>query len=88
MAKTAQARKRVRQAARRRPRNVSLRSKVRTYIKMVRQAIAEEDKAAAQEAYKQAVPIIDHGSSEGVLHKNAAARHKSRLNAKVRALGG
>jgi small subunit ribosomal protein S20 len=55
---------------------------------MVRQAIAEEDKAAAQEAYKQAVPIIDHGSSEGVLHRNAAARHKSRLNAKVRALGG
>ncbi|MEE9559431.1 MAG: 30S ribosomal protein S20 [Acidiferrobacterales bacterium] len=88
MANTAQARKRVRQATRRRPRNVSLRSKVRTYIKMVRQAIAEEDKAAAQEAYKQAVPIIDHGSSEGVLHRNAAARHKSRLNAKVRALGG
>jgi small subunit ribosomal protein S20 len=55
---------------------------------MVRQAIAEEDQAAAQEAYKQAVPIIDQGSSKGVLHKNAAARHKGRLNAKVRALGG
>lgn len=78
----------MRQAAWRRPRNVSLRSKVRTYIKMVRQAIAEEDQVAAREAYKQAVPIIDLGSSKGVLHKNAAARHKSRLNTKVRALGG
>lgn len=87
MANSPQARKRARQAAKRRPRNFSLRSKVRTYIKMVQQAIATEDRAAAQEAYRKAVRVIDQVADKGVVHKNTAARHKSRLNARIRALG-
>jgi len=87
LANSAQARKRARQTAQRRPRNFSLRSRVRTYINVVRQAIAEEDQAAAAQAYRRAVKVIDQVCNKGVLHKNTAARQKSRLNAKVRALG-
>jgi small subunit ribosomal protein S20 len=87
LANSAQARKRARQAARRRPRNFSLRSKVRTYINVVRQAITADDQAAAAQAYRRAVKVIDQVCNKGVLHRNTAARQKSRLNARVRALG-
>lgn len=87
MANTAQARKRARQAQERRPRNFSLRSKARTYIKAVLQAVANQDKAAAQQAYKDAVRVIDKVTNKGVLHKNTAARQKSRLSARLRTLG-
>jgi len=61
-------------------RNVSLRSYVRTAIKKVLRAIEAGDKDAAVIAYKDAVPAIDRSVSKGIMHKNTAARNKSRLN--------
>ena len=86
MANTPSAAKRARQAEQRRARNASRRSILRTYIKKVVRAIEAKDKDAAQAAYNQAVPIIDRMVTQGIIHKNKAARHKSRLNAGVRAL--
>ncbi|HZC03437.1 MAG TPA: 30S ribosomal protein S20 [Gammaproteobacteria bacterium] len=86
MANTPSAAKRARQAEQRRARNASRRSVLRTYIKKVVRAIEAKDKDAAQAAYSQAVPIIDRMVTQGIIHKNKAARHKSRLNAGVRAL--
>jgi small subunit ribosomal protein S20 len=59
---------------------------VRTYLKKVDAAIASGDQANAQEAYTAAVPVIDRMADKGIIHKNKAARHKSRLNTKVKAL--
>ena len=86
MANSVQAKKRARQNERRRQHNASLRSMVRTYLKKVDAAIASGDKAVAQEAYTASVPVIDRMADKGIIHKNKAARHKSRLNAKVKAL--
>jgi small subunit ribosomal protein S20 len=86
LANTPSAAKRARQAEQRRARNASRRSILRTYIKKVVRAIETKDKDAAQAAYSQAVPIIDRMVTQGIIHKNKAARHKSRLNAGVRAL--
>jgi small subunit ribosomal protein S20 len=86
LANTPSAAKRARQAEQHRARNASRRSIVRTYIKKVVRAIEAKDKDAAQAAYSQAVPIIDRMVTQGIIHKNKAARHKSRLNAGVRAL--
>ncbi len=86
MANSPQARKRARQAEKQRQHNASLRSRVRTYIKKVLAAVAAGDKAAAQTAYSEAAPIIDSMVNKGIIHKNKAARHKSRLNSKVKAL--
>ncbi len=58
----------------------------RTYIKKVVNAVQSGDKAAAETAYKQAVPVIDRMADKGILHKNKAARHKSRLNAQIKAM--
>lgn len=86
MANSASARKRAHQAEKRRQQNASQRSMVRTAIKKVQAAIAKGDQAAATEAYQAAVPVIDRMADKGILHKNKAARHKSRLNAQIRAL--
>ncbi|WP_455204812.1 30S ribosomal protein S20 [Kaarinaea lacus] len=86
MANTAQARKRARQADKHRTHNASLRSKLRTFIKKVVYAIQAGDKAQAADAYKAAVPVIDKMAGKGLISKNKAARHKSRLNAHVKAL--
>lgn len=86
MANIASARKRARQAEVNRKHNASMRSALRTSIKNVLKAIADEDKPAAEAAYKQAVPAIDRAVSKGLIHRNKAARHKSRLNQHVRAL--
>lgn len=86
MANSPQARKRARQAERRRGQNASQRSMVRTYIKRVIAAIESRDYAAASAALTSAVPVIDRMADRGILHKNKAARHKSRLNAAVKAL--
>ena len=59
---------------------------VRTYIKKVVNAIATGEYTTATEAYKQAVPVIDRIADKGIIHKNKAARHKSRLNAHIKAL--
>ena len=86
MANIASAKKRARQAAKRRLHNNSRRSMLRTYIRKVVDSIESGDKTAAAAAYQAAVPIIDRMANKGLIHKNKAARHKSRLNAKIRAL--
>lgn len=86
MANSPQSRKRAKQGQKRRSHNASLRSMVRTYIKKVVAAIASGDQAAANDAYAAAVPVIDRMADKGIIHKNKAARHKSRLNAQIRAL--
>ena len=86
MANSAQARKRARQADKRRLLNQGQRSHVRTYIKKVVKAIAGGNKEAAIAAYKEAVPVIDHSVNQGLVHINKAARHKSRLNAQIKAM--
>ena len=83
MANTAQARKRARQSLVRRGRNVAFKSKLRTHIKNTVKAIASGDKTLASESYKIAVPVIDSSASKGLIHKNKAARYKSRLNKQI-----
>ena len=86
MANSLSARKRARQSEKHRLRNASQRSRVRTSIKNVITAIESGDKAAAEAAYKAAVPAIDRSVSKGLMHSNKAARHKSRMNKHIRAL--
>ncbi len=86
MANSAQAKKRARQAEGRRRHNASLRSLVRTVIKKVIAAIDAGDAEQATAAYAAAVPVIDRMADKGILHKNKAARHKSRLNDRIKAL--
>ena len=80
MANIKSAKKRARQAEKRRRHNAGLRSMVRTYIKKVILAIDAGNKENAQKAYQEAVPVIDRMVSKGIIHKNKAARHKSRLS--------
>lgn len=86
MANFPQSRKRARQSIKARKHNASLRSMVRTYLKKVVAAIEAKDVEAAKAAYAQAVPVIDRIADKGIIHKNKAARHKSRLNAKIKDL--
>ena len=87
MANSAQARKRARQALDARAHNASLRSRLRTAIKAVRKAVEAGDKAAAQQVFQQSVSVIDSIADKKIIHKNKAARQKSRLSAAVKALG-
>lgn len=87
MANTVQARKRARQNDAARAHNTSLRSRLRTAIKAVRKAVEAGDKAAAQQVFQQSVSTIDSIADKKIIHKNAAARHKSRLSAAIKALG-
>ena len=86
MANTVQARKRARQAIKRRARNFSQRSELRTAIKSVRKAIAAGDKTAAQKVLSESMSTIDSIADKKIIHKNKAARHKSRLSAAIKAL--
>jgi len=86
LANSPQARKRAKQSEKRRSQNASQRSMVRTYIKRVHGAVETNDADAASAALAQAVPIIDKMVSKGIMHKNQAARQKSRLNKRVKAL--
>jgi small subunit ribosomal protein S20 len=86
LANTAQARKRARQAQKHRLHNASRRSLLRTRIKQVLKAIETGDQAAARAAYAQAVPIIDRMVNTDLVHRNKADRHKSRLNARIKAM--
>lgn len=86
MANSPQAKKRARQAEKRRTHNASLRSLVRTNIKKINAAIDSGSAEQAKAAYDSAVPVIDRMADKGIIHKNKAARHKSRLNAQVKAL--
>ena len=86
MANSASARKRANQAEKRRQRNASRRSMMRTYLKATVAAIVSSDKKAAEEAYKKVVPVLDSAATHGLITMNKAARHKSRLNAQIKAL--
>lgn len=86
MANTAQSRKRARQAETHRQRNAGYRSMFRTFLKKILTAVEAGDKGQAQEAYKNAVSIIDKTANKGLIHKNKAARFKSRLNNRVRSM--
>ena len=78
--------KRVRQDVKLNAANTALRSKFRTVIKNVQKAVAAGDKAKAADLFKSPQSVIDSVADKGLFHKNKAARHKSRLSAKVKAL--
>ncbi len=80
------AKKRVRQSEARRQHNKHIRSGMRTQVKAVLSALETGDKKAAAEAYKLAAPALDASVSKGILHKNKAARTKSRLNSRIQAI--
>ncbi|MBM3352224.1 MAG: 30S ribosomal protein S20 [Betaproteobacteria bacterium] len=86
MANIKSAQKRARQAVQRRARNVSLRTAARSAIKEVKKAIAAGDKKLAAAALARSQAVIDRVAGKGVLHRNAAARHKSRLAGAIKAL--
>ena len=86
MANSAQARKRARQADKQREHNASQRSELRTAIKKVAKAIAAGDKAAAQVVFQESTSIVDSIADKKIIHKNKAARHKSRLSAAIKAM--
>lgn len=86
MANSAQAKKRARQAEDARQRNAGQRSAMRTTVKKLQAAIESGDKEQATAAFNAAVPALDKMARKGVIHKNTAARSKSRLNNAVRAL--
>ncbi|HEX6018139.1 MAG TPA: 30S ribosomal protein S20 [Burkholderiaceae bacterium] len=82
----ASGRKRARQDVHLNAHNTALRSRFRTVIKSVQKAVAGGDKAKATELFKSAQPIIDSVADKGIFHKNKAARHKSRLAARLKAM--
>tara|TARA_B100000035_G_scaffold210907_1_gene180578 strand:- start:43076 stop:43336 length:261 start_codon:yes stop_codon:yes gene_type:complete len=86
MANTAQAKKRARQNDSQRAHNASLRSIFRTAVKKITKVIESGDKKAATESYKENVAIIDRIADKKIIHKNKAARHKSRLNSAIKSL--
>ena len=86
MANIKSAKKRVKTSEKSRVRNVELRSRLRTMVKKVVNAIEGGKKEEATVAYTEATPLIDGAVNKGLIHKNKAARHKSRLNTKIKAL--
>jgi small subunit ribosomal protein S20 len=87
MANSPQAKKRARQNERRYEINKARRSRIRTYLRKVEEAIASGDQDAATAALRQAQPELMRGVTKGILHKNTAARKMSRLSARVKAMG-
>jgi small subunit ribosomal protein S20 len=86
MANIASARKRARQAEKRRLHNAALRSELRSAIRNVRKAIAAGDKKAARVILQRATSVIDSIADKRIIHKNAASRQKSRLSARIKAM--
>lgn len=86
MANTKQAKKRVRQSEKHRKANAGMRSMLRTYIKKVTAAIATGNQQTALASMQEATPIIDRMVNKGIIHKNKAARHKSRLTHHIKKL--
>lgn len=86
MANILSAKKRARQAEKRRVHNMSMKSMMRTYIKNVVKAIDAGDKTQAQAAYIKMVSVIDRMTGKGYMHKNTCARHKSRLSHHIKAM--
>lgn len=87
MANTASARKRIRQNAVRNERNTARRSRMRSFIRKVEEAIESGDKSVAAEALKAAQPVMQRTVTKGVAHKNTVARKLSRLSARIKAIG-
>ncbi len=88
MANTTSAKKAVRKIARRTSVNRNRRSRMRTFVRRVEEAIADGDQSKAQAALQEAQPVIMRGSLRGLIHKNTAARKISRLAQRVKALSG
>ena len=88
MANIKSAAKKARQAEKHRQHNAAMRTRMRSAIKKTAKAAAAGDKTAATAAYKAAVPEIDTMVAKGIIHRNKAARHKSRLNKAVKAAQG
>lgn len=86
MANTKSAEKAARQAEKHRARNIALRSRMRTAIRKVTSAVAAGNKQEAEAGYRDAVPVIDTLVTKAIIHRNKAARHKSRLAARIRAM--
>lgn len=86
MANSAQARKRARQSESQRQHNASLRSTLRTAIKKVAKAVQAGDKTAAKAVFQDSMCVIDSIADKKIIHKNKAARHKSRLSAAIKAM--
>ena len=80
--------KRARQTAKRTATNRANTSQMRSALRAMREAITKGDKAAADTTYRATVSALDKAIQKGVLHKNTAARYKSRLSARVKAIGG
>ena len=87
MANSAQAKKRARQITRRTEVNKARRSRIRTFVRKVEEAIAGGDQEIASEAFKEVQPEIMRGVSKGIMHKNTASRKISRLSSRVKSLG-
>ena len=86
MAHTTSAKKRVRQTERRTIRNRARKSRLRTFVRRVEEAIESGDKQAAESAFKSAMPVMHRSVSKGVLHRNTAARKLSRLSARIKSM--
>jgi small subunit ribosomal protein S20 len=86
MANIASARKRARQSEKQRQHNASLRSELRSAVKSVRKAIEAGDKDSARGVFQRAAGVLDSIADKRIIHKNKAARHKSRLSAAVKAM--
>ena len=87
MANNASARKRIRQTEKRTARNKARKSRVRSFLRKVEEAVKSGDKAAAQEAFRAAQPEMQRAATKGVVHANTVARKLSRLSARVKSAG-
>lgn len=87
MANNASARKRIRQTEKRTARNKARKSRVRSFLRRVEEAVKLGDKAAAQEAFRAAQPEMQRAATKGVVHANTVARKLSRLSARVKSIG-
>jgi len=88
MANHRQAKKRIRQTARRTDVNITRRSRMRGFVRKVEEAIASGDRGAAEVAFKAAQPEMVRSAQLGILHKNTVSRKLSRLSARIVAIGG
>ena len=86
MANIASAKKRARQSEKRRQHNASLRSELRSAVRDVKKAIAAGNKQSARTVFQRASGVIDSIADKNIIHKNTAARHKSRLSAQIKAM--
>jgi len=84
LANSAQAKKRAKQAEKRRKHNASMKSMMRSSVKSIIAAISAGDKTEAEAAFKKVVPMLDRMARKGLIHKNKAARYKSRFNTQIR----